>query len=147
MQSAWSVLPKVCNMEVLATTKEKVRLNLSENLKRLRKAHDWDQFDLAAASHLSQPGVAGYEQLKRFPKPKELEALARALRTTPGRLLEDPTAMEQDKDTKSRDALLVALFEEALKLDDDTLALVLETIRVRSKSAQAQSMRSIENDK
>lgn len=117
-------------MELLAKPKEALRKNLSEHLKRYRKMRKWDQHDLAAAVGLTAGGIRGYEQQTRFPKPEELQRLAEVLKTTPGKLLEDPAAVDQE-DPNTREKLLVSLFEKALKLDDFHLARVLENVELR----------------
>lgn len=149
MRIVWVTNAEECMMEVLATTKEKVRINLSENIKRLRKQRGWDQFDLAAEARLSQPGIAGYEQLKRFPKPKELESLAKALRTTPGKLLEDTTIVEAQKEPQeqTREQLFAALVEKAIHLDKDGLALLLAALDAGLSDSDCEPMSRLKNDK
>lgn len=117
-------------MEPLAKTKEALRKNLSDHLKRYRKMRGWDQHDLAAAVDLTAGGIRGYEQQTRFPKPEELQKLADLMQTTPGKLLEKPSVVAQDK-PNNREHLLVTLLEKALKLNDFHLARLLESVELR----------------
>lgn len=83
-------------MELLAKNNEIVRQNLAVRLKQYREMREWDQHDLAAAAGLTASGIRGYEQKTRFPKPKELQKLAKIIGTTPGTLLEEPGYVAQE---------------------------------------------------
>jgi transcriptional regulator with XRE-family HTH domain len=103
-------------MEVLAKTREKVRIDLSNNLKRYRKLHGWDQHDLAAATELSKEGIAGYEQMKRFPKPRELDTIAAALKCESWELIKPPNA--QEKQHFAVEALLEKIEQQQKSIRD-----------------------------
>ena len=69
------------------TTAKPKGASLGERVVSLRKAKDWTQFDLAAASDLSLSTVQQVELDNADPRGSTLVSLARALDTSAGALL------------------------------------------------------------
>jgi len=65
-----------------------VRAKLAKNLISLRQAKGWSQEDLADEVGLHRTYVSGIERKVRNPTVTILERLAKALKVTPGRLLD-----------------------------------------------------------
>jgi transcriptional regulator with XRE-family HTH domain len=65
-----------------------VRAKLAKNLISLRQAKGWSQEDLADEAGLHRTYVSGIERKVRNPTVTILERLAKALKVTPGRLLD-----------------------------------------------------------
>lgn len=64
-----------------------LRQALSENLSHLRKTHDWDQHDLAAAAQVNVDKIRAWEQRRRFPDSSDLLELGKALGVDAWRLV------------------------------------------------------------
>jgi transcriptional regulator with XRE-family HTH domain len=80
----------------------KLRRALSDRICDLRQKKHWRQADLAAASGLSEGAIQGYEQMKRWPQPEDIEKLAGALGVDPVYLLsgdkDKPMTVENAQD-------------------------------------------------
>ncbi len=65
-----------------------VRERLARNLKKLRQAKGWSQEDLADQTGLHRTYVSGIERIVRNPTILIVERLAKALKVSPGALLD-----------------------------------------------------------
>jgi transcriptional regulator with XRE-family HTH domain len=121
---------------------------LINNLKAEMKRLNWEYEDVAKASGLTRSGIYKIVKGQRWPGADNLDRLTNAFKRPHGWLLQDHTSVvPQAPQKQTREQLLLTLFEEALKLDDDGLSLVLETIRVRAKRGKSESMSGLKNTK
>ena len=114
-------------MQVVADLKQL----LSQNIKRFREARKLDQHELAEelSEHMGGDftvhGLRGYEQAKRWPQPKELQALASCLRVTVAQLISEPETSKKLVHS-TRELSLVRIFSAVSRLDQPDMRRVLE---------------------
>jgi transcriptional regulator with XRE-family HTH domain len=77
-------------METMIISKERARLNIAENLRRLMDARGMTQTQLADAAGISQPFVHKLLHAKINPNAADLRNVAEVLGTTSDTMLENP---------------------------------------------------------
>lgn len=116
-----------------------IREVFADNLRELRGKMTQEEFSAKAGISLST-----YQKMERgnVPQAENLRTLAETLKVPESRLFYDRSLAPK----ATREQLLLTLFEEALKLDDDSIGIVLETIRVRIKNGLRKPVGSLKNN-
>ena len=92
---------------------------VADNIRRLRKAADLSQAELAFQAEISS--VAMYESGKRYPSPEHMAKIAKALGVTVSALTQDPKSPRLDADagkSETKDALIGRLVALLGRLDE-----------------------------
>lgn len=123
---------------------------LQKNIERYLAEERIKLAELARRTQVSYSTLQGImkEESPADAQLSTINKLASGMGTTIGALIEEPKPVEQSdsakNDAKSREALLVSLFQEALKLDDDALVTVLGFVEKKIALSNGKTMSGLE---
>lgn len=113
---------------------------LRKNIEREMRAKDISLAALSRASGVPYPTLQDLMKEKSTARISTVGAIAAGFGISPGKLLEEQTGVEPQPKPETREQLLIRLFEEALKLKDDSLPIALDAIRRLPKNLVSQSV-------
>nr|BFD63146.1 hypothetical protein BdHM001_18270 [Bdellovibrio sp. HM001] len=119
-------------------TKKDELPHISRRIIQLREARGLSQKDLGALAGVTAPAITMWETGKRFPRGKNLKALAKALGVSEASIM-DPDAPETDR-SSDRSTLILEiqdLLKSMSQEDLETLKASAENLITLSKSAKS----------
>jgi transcriptional regulator with XRE-family HTH domain len=119
----------------------KKKTDLAGRLRAIREAKGISQKKLGVISGVSWRSIQNAEQEKSDLGAESLAALADALSVNVDNLIRE----NPPKSPQKRNDLLISLFQEALKLNDDGIAIILDAIRVHLKNGLSKPVSRLED--
>jgi transcriptional regulator with XRE-family HTH domain len=123
---------------------------LEKNIRNLLTAKNLSVAELSRLSGVPYRTLQDILALKQATRITTVAAIAKGLGVPPGRLLEDPSAMEQSAQReKTREELFATLVEKAVHLDKQGLAMVIAAIDsgLADGDSDGEPLSRLENDK
>lgn len=122
-----------------------MRAHFGQQVKAAREAKGYTQEALGRLIGIEGNSLARIERGANPIRWANLEKLIDVLGQPPSYFFSDKAPETKAPDV-TREKLLVSLFQKSLKLDDDSLALVLRTVEIRLEGLGDDSLGDVEND-
>jgi len=123
---------------------------LQSNIAESLKERGWKLAQLARESNVPYPTLRDIMEKKSTARISTVAAIAKGFGVPIGRLLEEPSAMEQPAQReKTREELFATLVEKAVHLDKQGLAMVIAAIDsgLADGDSDGEPLSRLENDK